>query len=52
MNGHWEELIGKVEELLHATDDPYNYPMHIQQIIRSSSDGRRQFESFLRLYRT
>jgi len=29
MNGHWEELIGKVKELLHATDDPDNYRMHI-----------------------
>jgi len=33
MNGHWEELIGKVEELLHATDHPHNYHMLIQQII-------------------
>ena len=24
MNGHWEELTGKVEELLHATDHPDN----------------------------
>ena len=30
MNGYWEELIGKVEELLHATDHPHNYRMHIQ----------------------
>jgi len=29
MNGHWEELIGKVEELFDATDDPDNYHMHI-----------------------
>ena len=27
---HWEELIGKVEELLHATDHPHNYRMLIQ----------------------
>ena len=25
MNGHWEELHGKVEELFNATDDPDNY---------------------------
>ena len=49
MNGHWEELIGKVEELLHATDHPdNNYRMLIQHIIEYSSDGRQQFESFLR----
>ena len=47
MNGHWEELIGKVEEFLHATDNPDNYRMRIQQIIRSSSDGRWQLETFL-----
>ena len=47
MNGHWEELIGKVEGLLHATDDPDNCHMHIRAIIQYSSDGRR-FESFLR----
>ena len=47
MNGHWEELIGKVEELLHATDDPDNYHVLIQP---RSSDGQQQFESFLRLY--
>ena len=29
MNGHWKELFGKVEELLHGTDDPDNYHMHI-----------------------
>ena len=29
MNGHWEELFGKVEGLLHATDDPDNCHMHI-----------------------
>ena len=30
MNGHWEELIGKVEELFHATDHPdNNYSMYI-----------------------
>jgi len=49
MNGHWEELIGKVEGLLHATDDPDNCYMHIRAIIQYSSDSRR-FESFLRLY--
>ena len=48
MNGHWEELIGKVEELLHATDHPHNYRMLIQHIIEYTSDGRQQFESFLR----
>ena len=46
MNGHWEELFGKVEKLLHATDNPDNCHMHIQQIIECSSDG--QLESFLR----
>jgi len=50
MNGHWEELHGKVEELLHATDDPDNYCMHIRAIIRSTSDGQQQFESFLKLH--
>jgi len=48
MNGHWEELIGKVEELLHATDDPDNYRMHIRAIILWSSDGEQRLESFLR----
>ena len=48
MNGHWEELFGKVEELLHATDHPHNYGMLIQPIISWSSDGQQQFESFLR----
>jgi len=48
MNGHWEELIGKVEELLHATDDPDNYRMDIQHVILYTSNGRQQFESFLR----
>ena len=49
MNGHWEELIGKVEELLHATDHPdNNYCMLIQRIIDCSSDGRQQFKSVLR----
>ena len=44
MNGHWEELIGKVEEFLHATDDPdNNYHMLIQHIIQYSSDGRQRF---------
>jgi len=50
MNGHWEELIGKVEELLHATDDPDNYRMLIQQIIRYTSDGRQRLKSFLKLH--
>ena len=50
MNGHWEELIGKVEELLHATDDPDNYRMHIQYIIQFSSDGLQRLKSFLRLH--
>jgi len=48
MNGHWEELFGKVEELLHATDDPHNYRVHIRRIIDCSSDGRQQFKSVLR----
>ena len=48
MNGHWEELFGKVEELLHATDHPENYRMHIRQIIEYTSDGRQRFKSFLR----
>ena len=29
MNGHWEELFNKMEELLHTTDDPDNYCMYI-----------------------
>jgi len=48
MNGHWEEFFGKVEELFDATDDPDNYHMHIQPIIRYTSDGRQRLESFLR----
>ena len=48
MNGHWEELFGKLEELLHATDDPDNYRMHIQAIIEYTSDGRQRLKSFLR----
>ena len=48
MNGHWEELFGKVEELLHATDDPDNYCMLIRLIIEYTSDGRQRLESFLR----
>ena len=48
MNGHWEELFGKGEELLHVTDNPDNYGMLIQPIISWSSDGQQQFESFLR----
>ena len=51
MNGYWEELIGKVEELLHATDHPdNNYPMYIQYIIWYSSDGLQRLESFLKLH--
>ncbi len=50
MNGHWEELIGKVEELFDATDDPDNYRMHIRAIIQYSSDGRQRLNSFLRLH--
>ena len=50
MNGHWEELIGKLEELLYATDHPDNYRRHIQLIIEWSSDGRQRLESFLRLH--
>ena len=50
MNGHWEELFRKVEELLHATDHPDDYRMLIQEIIRWSSDGRQRLESFLRLH--
>jgi len=48
MNGHWEELFGKVEELLHATDDPDNYCVHIRPIILYTSDGRQRLKSFLR----
>ena len=29
MDGYWEELIGKVEELFHATDNLDNYCIHI-----------------------
>ena len=29
MNGHWEALFRKVDELLHATHDPHNYRMLI-----------------------
>ena len=50
MNGHWEALFGKVEELLHATDDPHNYRMLIQRIIEWSSDGEQRLESFLKLH--
>ena len=50
MNGYWEELIGKVEELLHATDDPDNYRMVIQPITEWSFDGRQRLISFLRLH--
>ena len=48
MNGHWEELFGKGEELLHATHDPDNYHMHIRRIIRHTSDGRQRLKSLLR----
>jgi len=41
-------LIEKVEELLHATDDPDNYCMHIQHIILYTSDGQQRLKSFLR----
>jgi len=44
MNGHWEELIGKVEELLHATDDPDNYHMLITAIIDCNFDGEQREE--------
>jgi len=47
MNGHWEELIRKVEELFDATDDPDNYRMLIQHIIEWSSDGEQRLVSFL-----
>ena len=50
MNGHWEELIGKAEELLHATDHPDNYCRLIQQIILSSSDSFQRLNDFLRLH--
>ena len=50
MNGHWEELFGKLEELLHATDHPHNYRMLIQAIIKYSSGGRQRLKSFLRLH--
>jgi len=50
MNGYWEELIGKVEELLYATDNPDNYHMYIQYIIQFSSDDLQCLKSFLRLY--
>jgi len=39
INGYWEELIGKVEELLHITDYPDNYYIYIQHIILYTSDG-------------
>jgi len=41
INEHWEELFGKVEELLHATDDLDNYHMHIQHIIWYTSDSQQ-----------
>ena len=50
INGHWEELIGKAEELLHATDHPDNYCRLIQQIILSSSDSFQRLNDFLRLH--
>jgi len=42
MNGHWEELIGKVE-FLHATDDPDNYHVYIQHIIQYSYGASKAF---------
>jgi len=49
INGHWEELFGKGEELLDATDHPdNNYRMLIQLIIQFSSDGEQRLVSFLR----
>jgi len=48
MNGHWEELFVKVEELFDATHDPDNYHMQIRRIIQYSSDGRQRLKSFLR----
>jgi len=48
MNGHWEELFGKGEELFDATHDPDNYHMHIRRIIRHTSDGRQRLKSLLR----
>jgi len=50
MTGHWEKLIGKVEELLDATHDPDNYCMHIQYIIQFSSDSLQYLKSILRLH--
>ena len=50
MNGYWEKLIKKVEKLLHATDHPDNYCMHIQYIIQFSSDDLQHLKSFLRLH--
>ena len=48
MNGHWEVLFKKVEELLHARDDPDNCCMHIQYIIQFSfNDLLHQQESKL-----
>jgi len=44
MNGHWEELIGKVEELIYATDDPDNYHMLITAIIDCNFDGEQREE--------
>jgi len=52
MNGHWEELIGKGEELFDATDDPDNYHVYIKAIIQFSSDGRQCLERLLRLHVT
>jgi len=51
VNGHWEELIRKVKELLYATDHPdNNYCMVIQQIIQYSSNSEQCLKSFLKLY--
>jgi len=33
INSHWKELFGKVEELLHATDNPDNYYILIKSMI-------------------
>jgi len=43
MNGHWEELIGKVEELFDATDHPDNYRMHIQPIVLMINSTSKAF---------
>ena len=50
INRYWEELFGKVEELLHAAYDSYNYHMLIQRIIKWSSDSEQCLKSFLKLH--